>query len=323
MSARIILDTDPGVGIPGTDADDPIALFLAIAHPGIELLGVTTTFGNCPPALGARGARAVLDSAGLSDVPVVAGRPEPLEGGLPPLLVEAYAGARGRAGSIPLPEVAPSERTAADFIVETVRANPGEVTLVLVGPQTNLALALRQDPELAPLVKEIVFMGGALGLPPYGIEGNVTPSAECNIWFDPIAADEVLHAGIPMRMVGLDVTNEGTGLVLTPETIGDLPRGTSPALDLFAEICTVYLEAPMFVHGDGCVLYDPLAMAVVGGAEGTTFEPMRLAVDVTDGDERGRTYVPSTGSGVSVDVCTAVEGRRVVDDIVATILALR
>ncbi len=100
---KIILDTDPAVGIPGTDADDPLALMLAIKHPGLHLLGVTTVFGNCPPALGARSAAAVLRAAGREDIPVAIGMGTSMAGGLPHALIEAYAGQRGRPGGFPCP----------------------------------------------------------------------------------------------------------------------------------------------------------------------------------------------------------------------------
>src|SRR5947207_12238142 len=125
---KVILDTDPGVGIPGTDADDPLALMLALKDPRLDLVGVTTVFGNCPPSLGARGAAAVLRAAGREDVPVAIGMGTRLNGGLPTLLRDAYAGVRGQPGRIELPELtgAATHIHAVDLLIETVRASPGE-----------------------------------------------------------------------------------------------------------------------------------------------------------------------------------------------------
>ncbi|MFN8195794.1 MAG: nucleoside hydrolase [Nocardioidaceae bacterium] len=323
MSPRkIVLDTDPGVGIPGTDADDPIALMLALADPRLELLAVTTTFGNCPPDLGARGARAVLDAFGRADVPVAVGMDTPLGGVLPPLLREAYQGSRGRPGRIDLPPLAGSvvDVPAWELIVDTVRAHPGEVTVVAIGPQTNLARALREAPDIADALAAVVFMGGALGLDPTYGRGNITPVAECNIWFDPVAADEVFRSGIDLTMVSLDVTNPHTGVVLPDATVRGLDRTESAAAAMLSAVCETYLEAPMFDWADGCVLYDPLAMAVAADPALGGFTDMALGVETAGVLTVGQT-VPLRDASPNVHVLVEVDGPRVVDEIVRTILA--
>ncbi|MFJ3489739.1 nucleoside hydrolase [Leifsonia aquatica] len=316
---KIIIDTDPGVGIPGTDADDPIALYLAVNDPRLDLIGVTTTFGNCPPELSARGAGAVLRALGRDDIPVSIGSPVPLSGELPPQLARAYAGARGRPGRIDLPEAheVASGRTAEDFIVEAVHAHPGEVTIVAIGPQTNLARALRKDPSLAEEIASVVFMGGGLGLDREYGRGNVTPVAECNIYFDPDAADIVFRSGIELTMIGLDVTNPNTGLLLTADAIAGIDRDSTD-LALFAEICDTYLESPMFQHGLGCVLYDPLAVAVAADPSIGAFERMSLIVDTSDAATRGQT-LRASASEPNIDVMVQVDGTAAVRSIVETI----
>ena len=317
---KILIDTDPGVGIPGTDADDPIALLLALADPRLDLLAVTTTFGNCPPELSARGAAAVLAAAGRSDIPVAKGRDTPLSGALDPVLVEAYAGARGRPGRIRLPEPGPTTSLSApELIAHTIREHPGEVTVVTIGPQTNLAEALLADPGLADLIDSVFFMGGGLGIEPTYGAGNITPYAECNIYFDAAAADVVLRSGVDLSMIGLDVTNPATGLVLEPELVASL-RPESPAQQLFADVCATYLEAPMFEWGHGCVLYDPLAVAAVAGSVGT-WEDRRVRID-TSGTERHGQTVPGDADDPLLHVMVDVDGRQVVADIVSTILEL-
>lgn len=315
MRRKILLDTDPGVGIPGTDADDPIALLLALAHPDLELLAVTTTFGNCPPELGARGATAVLAAVGREDVPVVAGQGVPLSGSLPGVLTEAYRGPRGRAGHIPLPPApATGHRDAAELIVDVVHAHPHEVTVVAIGPQTNLARALDLDPSVADEVAAVVYMGGGLGLDPVYGRGNVTPVAECNIYFDPVAADRVTRSGVDLTMVGLDVTNPAKGLVLTPEDVLSVDSSASPGAALFVEICRTYLDAPMFDWGRGCVLYDPLAVLAAAEPEVGTYRDMAIGVETQGRLTRGQT-VPlrdrSPNTHVMVDVDGAAAVRRV------------
>jgi inosine-uridine nucleoside N-ribohydrolase len=317
---KILLDTDPGVGIPGTDADDPIALLLALADPRLELLAVTTTFGNCPPDLTARGAAAVLAVAGRTDIPVSMGRATPLRGELAPELREAYAGARGREGRIQLPgPKAISPMSAPKLIAETVKTHPGEVTVVTIGPQTNLAEALLEEPTLADLIHSVVFMGGGLGIEPTYGHGNITPYAECNIYFDAAAADVVLRSGADVNMVGLDVTNPATGLVLEEDTVRSI-EPTTPARKFFADVCSTYLDAPMFNWGHGCVLYDPLAVLAAAEPVGE-WQDLHLRVETGPGETHGAT-VRGVAADPFVHVMVDVDGRSAVDRIVRTILTL-
>lgn len=320
---KVIIDTDPGVGIPGTDADDPIALLLALADPRLDVVGVTTVFGNCPPALGARGAVSVLRAAGRADIPVSVGSATPLSGSLPPVLQQAYAGARGRAGRIPLPDLdrIVTGQSASDFIVDTVRANPGEITIIAIGPQTNLALALQKYPSLRDEIDSIIFMGGGLGLEPKYGKGNITPDAECNVYFDPWAADIVLRSGIDLTMVGLDVTNPATGLILGEDMIRRLRPAASSAENMLRAVCSTYLREPMFDHGSGCVLYDPLAVAVAADAGIGTFEDLAVQVETREGQFLGQTRA-QRDSTPNVRVMVHVDGTAVVKDIVSAILSL-
>jgi inosine-uridine nucleoside N-ribohydrolase len=319
---KVILDTDPAVGIPGTDADDPLALMLALKHPGLDLLGVTTVFGNCPPALGARSAAAVLRVAGREDIPVAVGMGTRMSGELPQLLRDAYAGDRGRPGRIPLPERAASVTSlhAVDLLIETVRRHPGEVTIIAIGPQTNVALALLKEPRLRDEIASIVFMGGALGLDPKFGRGNITPVAECNIWFDPQAADIVFRSGIDLTMVSLDVTNPSTGMLLPEEAFRNVDPKRSPLASLFVDVCSTYLDAPMFDWGHGCVLYDPLAVAVAADPAVGTFESMAVGVETTGTLTLGQT-VPLRDRVANIRVCVGVDGVRIVNQMVDTILA--
>lgn len=294
---------------------------LAIKHPNLDLLGVTTVFGNCPPALGARSAAAVLRAAGREDIPVAVGMGTSMTGGLPQSLIEAYSGQRGRPGRIPLPDLPDQSGRphAIDLIIDLVRGHPGEVSIVAIGPQTNLALALLKEPRLRDQIASIVFMGGALGLDPRFGRGNITPVAECNIWFDPVAADIIFRSSIDLTMVSLDVTNPSTGMLLPEETIRAVDRGRSPLAALFVDICSTYLEAPMFDWGHGCVLYDPLAVAVAAEPTTGTFESMAIGIETVGRLSLGQT-VPLRDHPANVKVMTSVDGKRVVDTMMKTIL---
>lgn len=317
---KIIIDTDPAIGIPGTDADDPIAIMLALQDPRLELMGITTVFGNCPPMLGARCATRILQVAGRTAIPVAAGMGTPMSGTLPELLQRAYAGPRGREGSIALPAAESSHcgRHASELIIDLVRQYPGEITLVCIGAHSNLALALLKAPDIKPLIKEVVMMAGALGMDATWGRGNITPVAECNIWFDPQAADIVFRSGIPLTMVSLDVTNTATGLVLTREHLQDIAQD-KPLTALFKQVCATYFEAPMFDWSEGCVLYDPLAVAVAADASVGRFEEMAIGIETAGRLTLGQT-VPLRDTPPNVRVCTHIDGQKIVRDIVAQIV---
>jgi inosine-uridine nucleoside N-ribohydrolase len=195
VNHKILIDTDPGV-------DDAMALLLAVASPELNIIGVTTVFGNgADVSAMSRNALAVLSLAGRTDIPVTTGAATPL--------VAPYPG-RGKAvhgenglGGVGIPDSlrGPEALPAAQFIVDQCRAQNGEITLVTLAPLTNLALALRLEPKLPELVKQVVVMGGAVN-----VGGNITPAAEANIYNDPEAARMVFNAGWPIAMAGMNVT---------------------------------------------------------------------------------------------------------------------
>jgi len=192
---RIIIDTDPG-------QDDAIAMLTALASPEIEVLGITTVAGNVPLPLTTRNALRIVELAGRTEVPVHAGAGHPLVRA--PVTAEAVHGQTGLDGpDLPEPALEPRDGHAVDFIVETLRAEPaGSVTLCVLGPMTNVALAFARAPEVVPRAARIVAMGGGR------FEGgNITPVAEFNIYADPHAAQAVLHAGVPVVLHPLDVTH--------------------------------------------------------------------------------------------------------------------
>src|SRR5947209_8605605 len=209
---RIILDTHPAIV-------DALALFLALASPEIQLEAITTVSGNVNVSLTTYNALTLLELAGRTDIPVARGSSQPLL--RQPVYAAFVHGSNGLgAVTLPAPRIQPVAAHAVDVIIEKILAAPGEISLVPIGPLTNIALALRREPRIAQHVREVVIMGGALLVP-----GNTTPSAEFNIYVDPHAAHIVLHAGWPIRLVSLDTTMQAE---LRREQVEMLASSESP-----------------------------------------------------------------------------------------------
>ena len=207
---KIIIDTDPG-------QDDAVALLLAMASPELEVLGITCVAGNVPLELTARNARMVCELAGRTDLPVYAGCDAPLARKL--VTAEHVHGKTGLDGpKLPDPTMPLQDQHAVDFLIETLRATDG-VILCPLGPLTNIATALQRAPDIADRIERIVLMGGA-----YFEVGNITPTAEFNIYVDPEAADVVFRSGVPLTVLPLDVTHKA--LVTQPRLDAFRAMGT-------------------------------------------------------------------------------------------------
>lgn len=205
MPRKIIIDTDPG-------QDDAVAILLALASPqDLEVLGVVTVAGNVDLTKTTKNAAKILELAGRADLPLYAGCDRPLGRDL--VTAEHVHGPSGLDGpDLPEPKIAPRETHGVEFIIETLRqAESGSVTLCTLGPLTNIAAALIKAPDIAERVAELVMMGGA-----YFEVGNITPTAEFNIFVDPQAADIVMKSGIPITVHSLDVTHR---VLTTPERL--------------------------------------------------------------------------------------------------------
>ena len=185
----VIIDTDPGV-------DDALAILMALAHPGFNIIGITTTGGNVPLARATRNALALLEYAGRGDIPVHRGAARPLAGGYP--YAREVHSAAGLTYPLPNPTLAAADTPAVPFLSETLTALPGAVTIIALGPLTNLARLLRRRPAALPAAARIIIMGGAVDTP-----GNITPHAEFNFYSDPAAARLVLESGIPATLIDL------------------------------------------------------------------------------------------------------------------------
>lgn len=303
MAHKIILDTDPGI-------DDAMAIFFAFQSPDIELLGLTTVYGNVPVTMAAQNALTLCELAGKNDIPVTKGVGMPWVGE-----ESAYAhfvhGEHGFGHIKPEPpkgELDP--RSSAQFIVDMARKYPGEITLVAIGPLGNLALALRLEPELPKLVKGVSIMGGAAFVP-----GNVTPVAEANIWNDAHAAEIVFAADWDLVMFGLDVTND----VPFAPTFVDVLAEKNPTLGGFVqESAQFYMDFYSQNREDRvCFFHDAFPIAHLRHPE--LFELTEGHVRVGTGMlDRGQTVVAPKGTTPSplwndantVKVATKVDHSR-------------
>lgn len=242
---RIIIDTDPGI-------DDAMAIFLALRSPELKVEAITPVCGNVPLDLTLPNALRLLEIAERTDIPVAAGASHPLARRL--ATAGHVHGVNGLAGvEFPEPKIKPVHETAPEIIRRIVRENPGEITIVAVGPLTNVALALRADPELAGMVPAIVIMGGSLS------GGNMTPAAEFNLYVDPEAARIVFDANIPLTMVGLDVTRK---CLVSEQHIKQLEAANNPVSQAAGKIMRATYERMR--HGGevtDIALHDALAVA--------------------------------------------------------------
>lgn len=273
---KIILDVDTG-------RDDAVALLMAGHHPAVELVAALAVHGNAPLETTLDNTLRTLEAGGLGHVPVYVGAGTPLLGKYAPTLDIQRV-------RLPLPAARkmPEKKNAVQFLIDYYMGEAGPETLYMpVGPQTNLALALRIEPRIARRIPRIVTMGGAFQ------EGNTTPSAEFNILADPEAAQIVFTAGIPITMVGLEVTSQAQVMPKDVDRIRDL--GTPWAIlaaDLMAADVEWFQEN---LGSEGGQIFDPCAVAAVIDPKVLLSRPMRLEIELGGALTRGRTVADVSG----------------------------
>ena len=276
----VILDCDPG-------HDDMVAIMLAAAHPAIELLAITTVAGNGTLERTTANARATCALAGIRGVPVAAGAPRPLLGSLhtaPTVHGEsALDGADLPSGD----EIPLAAEHAVALTARLLRESAEPVTLVPVGPLTNVALLLRLHPELIDRIAEIVLMGGSTGA------GNVTPFAEFNIWVDPEAADVVLSSGVPVTLCGLDVTHQA---LATPAVLDRLRAQATPLATTVVDLLGFFRDRYRDIWGlDSPPVHDPVAVARVIDPTLVRCEDAHVAIELQGAHTRGATVCDRHG----------------------------
>ena len=295
MALKLIIDTDPGI-------DDAMAILYAIAAPEIDLLGLTTVFGNVTTPKATRNALYLLEQAGI-EIPVAEGLHRPRIGPpFPP--TSAVHGAEGFGTlAVPTPQRRALVETAPEYLVRMVRAHQGELLLCPIGPLTNIAAAMELDPSFCSNLKGMVVMGGSLRA-----GGNITPAAEANFYHDPDAADFVLRHGCNMTLVGLDVTNR----VICPRSFFVRLASESPKMGgLLHDMAEFYIDFYETVGKfAGCGMHDPSALVACIAPELFTTEPHALRVALS-GDRSGEMIAVANSTAQAVNVCTDVQAEAV------------
>ncbi|TKB53061.1 nucleoside hydrolase [Ferrimonas aestuarii] len=319
MTSKIIFDTDPGI-------DDAMAILYAHGHPNIDLTAITTVYGNATIDNATRNACYLNERFNIGAT-IAKGAEGPLERDPvgPTVIVHGEEGM----GTVLAPQdqaVDIDARPAYQYICERVRAEPGEITLVAVGPLTNLALALKHDPEITKLVKQVVIMGAAFGGD--GRRGNVSPVAEANIHDDPHAADQVFTADWPVAIVGLDVTHQ---TFFSDTYLDELRESAGEAGEFIWQVSRYYLDFYSRKLGlQGCHVHDPSAVAYAANPEWftTRLGPVRV---VTDGPAAGMTIQKTEPGRFHHDgwsdyreqqVCVEVDSDAILDDYRRVIIGL-
>lgn len=294
MSLPIIIDTDPG-------QDDAVAVLLALASPGLQVLGITAVAGNVPLDWTSRNARVTCELAGRPDVPVFAGCDRPMVRDL--VTAEHVHGVTGLDGAdLPDPRMPLQDRHAVDFLIETLtEADPGSITLCPLGPLTNIGTALQREPAAAAGIREIVLMGGG-----FFEGGNITPVAEFNIFVDPEAADLVFRSGVPLTMIPLDATHQA---LILPEHLRRLRVLGTPVGDAVAGWLEFYERFDVEKYGmEGGPLHDPCVIAYLLQPDLFTGRHCNVQIETSSPLTLGMTVVDWWGTGDEEPNCRVIGG---------------
>jgi len=302
LASPVIVDTDPGV-------DDALAIILAARSPELRLHAITAVSGNAHVDKTSINALRILEAIGETNIPVARGAAKPLRREL-----EAEPDFFGKDGlgnsNLPAPKPKFDQRNAPDLLVEEVGKSPGEITVLAVGPLTNIAQALMLDPAFARNVRQLVIMGGAYAVTPYGY-GNINPVAEFNIWVDPEAADIVFKSGIPITAIGLDVTTDPSATIHR-ELYRKIEQSDTSTANLVRELTRQWINKFELIH-----LHDPMAAAYLIDPTLFTTKDYHVAVETVSQLTRGQTVADRRGwvpenqrRRPNAKICTAVDGPR-------------
>ena len=276
---RVIIDTDPGT-------DDAMAIILALNSPELKVEALTVVPGNVDGRQGLENALKIVSLAGRCDVTVAGGAQHPLNQKL--ITAQFWHGKNGLADvELPASKCKADPRFGPDLIIEMIHKFPHEITLIPVGPLTNIALAVSKDPSIAGLVKDIVIMGGSI------TGGNVNGAAEANIYNDPEAAQIVFNAGWMVTMVGSDV---GERTLITRKYLALLQSSRGPQSDFIAKIADFYLTRSEKSGYSGAAMYDPLAVGIALDPTLGTLKEMYVDVETKGEFTRGETVANRMGS---------------------------
>jgi inosine-uridine nucleoside N-ribohydrolase len=276
---RVIIDTDPGT-------DDAMAIILALNSPELKVEALTVVPGNVDGRQGLENALKIVSLAGRCDVVIAGGAQHPLNQKL--ITAQFWHGKNGLADvELPPSKCKADPRFGPDLIIEMIHKYPHEITLIPIGPLTNIALAVSKDPAIASLVKDIVIMGGSI------TGGNVNGAAEANIYGDPEAAQIVFNAGWIVTMVGSDV---GERTLITRKYLAELQSSHGPQSDFIAKIADFYLTRSEKSGYSGAAMYDPLAVGIALDPTLGTLKEMHVDVETKGEFTRGETVANRMGS---------------------------
>jgi inosine-uridine nucleoside N-ribohydrolase len=276
---RVIIDTDPGI-------DDAMAILLALNSPELKVEALTVVPGNVEASQGLENALKLASLAGRCDLPVAGGAKHPLNQKL--ITAQFWHGKNGLADvELPPSKCKADSRFAPDLIIEIVHKYPHEITLIPVGPLTNIALAVSKDPSIVPLVKDIVIMGGSIS------GGNVNGAAEANIYGDPEAASIVFNAGWIVTMIGSDVSER---TLMTRKHLAQLQAMHGPQSDFISKLADFYVTRSEKSGYSGAAMYDPLVVATVIAPALVTLKEMHVDVETKGEFTRGETVANRMGS---------------------------
>jgi len=276
---QVIIDTDPGI-------DDAMAILLALNSPELKVEALTVVPGNVEAWQGLENALKLVSLAGRCDVPVAGGAQHPLNQKL--ITAQFWHGKNGLAGvELPPSKCKADSHFGPDLIIELVHKYPHEITLIPVGPLTNIALAVAKDPSIVGLVKDVVIMGGSI------TGGNVNGAAEANIYGDPEAASIVFNAGWIVTMIGSDV---GERTLMTRKHLSQLQALHGPESDFISKLADFYVTRSEKSGYSGAAMYDPLAVATMIDPTLVTLKQMRVDVETKGEFTRGETVANRMGS---------------------------
>jgi len=311
---RLIIDTDLGMGTVGSDPEDGMAILYALNAPDVRVDGLTLVQGNVPIAHSWPNAHHLLTLVGCPDLPVHAGAVLPRNPNrrrLQTAWLDQRAAVPQTVPAVAAP-VGPPGGSAAAFICRTVLGAPGKVTVVAIGPLTNIAAAIEAEPEVATAMASLVIMGGTVAVP-----GNVTPAAEFNIWMDPEAADIVFRSGAPITMVGLDVCHRTS---FDRDRAARLRRNGSPLAGFVADAAESWIDVreQLFPEHEALHLYDTLAVAAAIEPDLLETHGALVDVETSDGPAQGMTVTYRndilreflTGRGPNAAVAVDVDNTR-------------
>ena len=293
---KLYIDTDISLGTPGAEIDDGAALMMLLNHPEMDIIGIGSVFGNAPVAEAYQNLDRLMHYCDRSDIPIGLGTDQPLEGNM-----DWFASWRNSYGKTVAWQPRPSQIASTELLIDCVKKNPGQISILAIGPLTNIAKAIQQVPEIMPDVREIFAMGGSFSL------DSVQP--EFNVRCDPLAAFGVMHAGWPITLFGLQLTRQ---VKFERDCFKNLPN-KPPAIKLLKDQAAGWIDRVVSMGWEqgGCSLHDAVAAACFLDRTLFKSQPMEVSVSLDKDEKFGATTVKNPQkSGSSIQVAYEIDVQR-------------